>query len=606
MLVYNHDKELIGIDKESLTLLGYDNFETLIKEHGDVAEMFVKKPGYIHNFTNFPWIDFVLHAESEDAKVIIAGKSKSFSASLDISTMFLKSAPEEEAFIVRLKNIHNYQLDASERPEPTPEPFTPSPQEFNAPAHKEHEAPTPPPVTPIPEIEEPEPIVFEHQDMFVDEEPSISEVPSSFHPPKADDDMEIFFQDEEPEVEEQRIEANPEIPEVPESIFDNIVEDDQEETPMLGSYLSEKDKEYLADLEFTDEYVYDPHIAADELGLPVDLIEEFIGDFIKQAHEFKEQLFTAMKDEDFDNIKILSHKLKGVAANLRIEDAFELLRTINETSNIEECEANLKKFYMTIGKLEGKDVEEVQQELDASTNEELYDLTPKFDTPDIDLHQETPQSEESLVNAPVEEAQEETMIDLPDFEEPSIVLDETPIDLDETRPEEVEKPLSEKDDDDALYDFGLLADNSDEPMIVLEDEEEIINDLNNFDLELDDEPLSEIKDLDEIESDALNNAPVLNFSIDTAADEIGLSADLVGALIEDYIEEANEMKEKLTNVIEGDDVMRWKGYAIQLKGVSDNLRIHEISDALQHLIESTETTQAKAAMQEFYGFINQL
>ena len=607
MLIYNHDKELIGIDKESLTLLGYENFETLIKEHGDVAEMFVKKPGYIHNFTNFPWIDFVLHAESEDAKVIIAGKTKAFSASLDISTMFLKSFPEEEAFIVRLKNIHNYQLDASERPEPTPEPFTPSPQEFNAPAHKGPEVPTPPPVTPFPEIEEPEPIVFEHQDMFLDEEeanPSLLEDTASYSKPEPDDDMEIFFQEDEPEPEEQRVETNPEIPEGPESIFDNIVEDDENVTPMLGSYLSEKDKTYLADLEFTDEYVYNPQIAADELGLPVDLIEEFIGDFIKQAHEFKDQLFTAMKEEDFDNIKILSHKLKGVAANLRIEDAFEVLRTINETSNIEECEANLKGFYITVGKLEGKDIQEVEKELDATTNDELYDLTPKFETPSIEI-EDTPLVEESLVVEPLIDVEEDSSIDFSDLEEPSIILDDTIASHDEPLLEPIEEEPP-KDDDDALYDFGLLTENSDDAMIVLEDEEEIINDLNNFDIGIDDDSLSDIKDLDEIESAALDNAPVLNFSIDTAANEIGLSADLVGALIEDYIEEANEMKSKLVDVIESNDLMRWKGYATQLKGVSDNLRIHEISDALQHLIESTETNQAKAAMHEFYGFINQL
>ena len=599
MLIYNHDKELIGIDKESLTLLGYDNFETLIKEHGDVAEMFVKKPGYIHNFTNFPWIDFVLHAESEDAKVIIAGKAKAFSASIDISTMFLNSAPEEEAFVVRLKNIQNYHLDASERPEPTPEPFTPSPQEFNAQAHNEPEAPTPPPVTPIPEIEEPEPIIFEHQDMFLDEsddkEPSVAEASPSFRAPEHDDDMEIFFQEDEPEIEEDRFEANPVIPDVPESIFDNIAED-EDVAPMLGAFLSEKDKEYLSNLEFNDEYVYNPQIAADELGLPVDLIEEFIGDFIKQAYEFKEQLFTAMKEEDFDNIKILSHKLKGVAANLRIEDAFEVLRTVNETSDIEECEANLKRFYITIGKLEGKDVQEVEKELEASTSEELYDLTPKFAAPTLEVEEEVPLVEENLLIDPLVDDSQDTLLELPDFEEPSIVLDDTPT---------VEEETQSKDDD-ALYDFGLLTNNSDEAMIVLEDEEEIINDLNNFELELDDEVLSDIKDLDEIESDALDNAPVLNFNINTAASEIGLSADLVGALIEDYIEEANEMKAKLLDVIEGNDIMRWKGYATQLKGVSDNLRIHEISDALQHLIESTETNQAKAAMQEFYGFINQL
>lgn len=612
MLIYNHEKEFIGIDKESLSLLGYDNFQALMKEHRDVAEMFVKKPGYIHNFTNFPWIDFVLHAESEEAKVIIAGKTKAFSATIEITTMFFSDAPEEEAFIIRLKNIHSYQLDASERPEPTPEPFTPNAQEFNAPAHEAPKPSTPvAPVEPVPEIEEPEPMVFEHQDMFIDEEPEPAA--PSFDTPDPDDDMEIFFQDEEPEPVVERIEANPEIPKPEASIFANIEEDDDNAAPMLGSYLSEKDKEYLANLEFSEDYVYNPQIAADELGLPVDLIEEFIGDFINQAHEFKDQLFTAVKEEDFDNIKILSHKLKGVAANLRIEDSFEVLRTINETSDAEEAEANLKRFYMTIGKLEGKDVQEVQQELEASSSEELYDLTPKFEEPPVETEVplDVPAQAEPVPD--MQETPDEISIDIPEFEAPQISLDDdqttdepsaSTIDTQE-EPEKAEVQANESDDD-ALYDFGLLTENSSEPMMVLDDEEEIIKDLENFDIDAHDEPLSEIEDLDDMVKNDLENAPILNFDINTAAADIGLSADLVGALIEDYIEEANEMKSKLADVIEANDVMRWKGYATQLKGVSDNLRIHEISDALQHLIKSTDANQAKAATQEFYGFINQL
>ena len=45
MLIYDHNKEFIGIDQESLKLLGYERFEDLIHDHKDVAELFVKKPG---------------------------------------------------------------------------------------------------------------------------------------------------------------------------------------------------------------------------------------------------------------------------------------------------------------------------------------------------------------------------------------------------------------------------------------------------------------------------------------------------------------------------------------------------------------------------------
>ena len=567
MLIYDHNKEFIGIDQESLKLLGYERFEDLIHDHKDVAELFVKKPGYIHNFTNFPWIDFVLHAESDDSKVIIAGKSNAFSATIEIVTLHLNKAPNEDAFLIKLKNVQNYQLDASERPEQAPTPFNLDTKDFNSPSETEKLA-VAPAQTPEPAIEI-EPVVEDVQEqtpLTLDEDIFIQQEDTPLAAAPAEEELDIFFHDDEQEEEdEQRIEAEPEFPVPEESVFDNIQEEEKG-APMLGAYFNEEDKEYLADLKFSDDYTYDPQIAADELGLPVDLIEEFIGDYIKQAHEFKDQLFTATADGDFDNIKVLSHKLKGVAANLRIEDSFELLNTINETDDIKECEANLKKFYLTVAKLEGKDIEEVKLELEKPVD--LYDLTPKFE----------PEPEEEIRQP----------LDLPELEEEEILAE--PVLLD-TPYQKTEPAAVASDASDDLYDFGLIADEGNEPLVVLDDEEEIISDIQDF------EPQ---------ENDDVENTPVLTYDVTIAAAEIGLSADLVGALIDDYIIEANEMKSKLNDVIASSDVMRWKGYATQLKGVSDNLRIKDISDVLQTLITSTEETQAKAAAQKFYGFINQL
>jgi len=569
VLIYDHNKEFIGIDEESLKLLGYARYEDLIHEHKDIAELFVKKPGYIHNFTNFPWIDFVMHAESEESKVIIAGKEKAFSATIDISKLHLSKAPESDAYLIGLKNVKSYQLDPSERPVSAPAQMDLEPSAFNAPQEM------PQPVAQPDIFAEPEPVAEPFQslepltideDLFIQEEmaaPEEAEIPVTFEMPPVSEDLDVYFhEDEKPFVApEPEIVPVPEM--APERILDsNEVEEKKTSKPMLGSYLTEEDKSYLADLEFKDDYVYDPSIAADELGLPVDLIEEFIGDFISQAHEFKDQLFTAIKNDDFDTIKVLSHKLKGVAANLRIEDSFEVLRNVNETADLKECEANLKKFYLTIAKLEGKDVESVLEELERP-EEEFYNLTPKFDEPQVE--------EEILppLNFPEPEP----------FEEPTPFVQES-----------YAAPSVSQDEDSDIYDFGLNQDNSSSPFVVMEDEAEIASEIQNF------------------APEAQSSAPaaVLTYDINIAAGEIGLGADLLAALTKDYIDEANEMRGKLENAIATSDMMRWKAFATQLKGVSDNLRIKDISNSLQTLIDSTESNQAKAAVHEFYGFINQL
>ena len=73
---------------------------------------------------------------------------------------------------------------------------------------------------------------------------------------------------------------------------------------------------------------YNPKIAADELNLPVVLIEEFVEDFIEQAHHDKDHLLASYYQRDMDNIHELGHKLKGAASNLRINELADVLEEI--------------------------------------------------------------------------------------------------------------------------------------------------------------------------------------------------------------------------------------------------------------------------------------
>jgi hypothetical protein len=95
-------------------------------------------------------------------------------------------------------------------------------------------------------------------------------------------------------------------------------------------------------------YIYNPSLASMELGLAEDLIEEFIQDFISQANNFKDNLHNAILATDFVSIKLISHKLKGVASNLRIENALELLTNINHSDNIEHIQRDVEEFYKII------------------------------------------------------------------------------------------------------------------------------------------------------------------------------------------------------------------------------------------------------------------
>ena len=90
---------------------------------------------------------------------------------------------------------------------------------------------------------------------------------------------------------------------------------------------------------------YSPQTAADELNLPVVLIEEFVDDFIEQARHDKDHLLTSYYQKDMDNIHELGHKLKGAASNLRINELADILEEIQFCTDHSQLEPLFIKYW---------------------------------------------------------------------------------------------------------------------------------------------------------------------------------------------------------------------------------------------------------------------
>ncbi|MHC3995237.1 hypothetical protein ACXWTF_10440 [Thiomicrolovo sp. ZZH C-3] len=591
MLIYNHNKQLVGIDDETLHHLGYKTLSEFLADYKDVAEMFVKKPGYIHNFQNFPWIDFVLHADAEDTRAIIQNEKVNFSCVLSLSPIFMTDAPENEGYVVHLKQIKSLSgtMEPFERPAPTePAPFA-EPAAFTQPPHPaaEPEAPIAPPSEPEEE--------FEFKELPAIDLPDIN-LDGSLNEPES-------FEAESVEPEPFALEEEPYMPET----FEPAVTPAKTERPMLGDYINQEEQAYLDNLQTDSDYVFDPHVAADELGLPVDLIEEFIGDFIQQAHEFKNGLFNANHEEDFDEVHLLSHKLKGVAANLRIEDAFEVLSIINSSRDQIEIEANLKQFYLIVAKMEGKPLPEM-------------------------LETAAPAAEESLPPAPAEEPEEdlydfgdllgtkETEEELPAFDkeppapipEPEEEEDLLPLDLglpDEELPEEAEESVE----------LPPLKDEHTPP--VEEEPHEPVEDVEPFGLDIIPETEQHLIDdaeegehYKQVSGDAAKDAALmsgaeeaeLHYDLTRAAAEIGLSDSFVKSLVEDFVDDAKKKKGEIMQAIDDGDLKKIRAAAFEFKGLSDNLRIEDVSRSLTKLLRHEQQPALKREAEHFYSLLNQL
>ncbi len=382
MIIYNHNQEFVGIDQKDLKSIGFANLAELQNTCKDFADLFVNRPTYIHNFKNFNWIYYILNSNLGEAKVIISAKNREFSASLEIETFYLTDAPTQVAYainITKLKALDGKEIEQSkvEPPKAPVSKLTPNPKEEY-----------------LPNLENEKAIVLSEPDLFETPKENIIKDPYDF-------DFNAPLEIEDVYTPTQELGENFDL--TAQYDFDSVIEESPaivleepkaqtpqplKTKPMLGDYTVPSDSEYINNLHVSKDYIFNPKVASDELGLPVDLIEEFIGDFIQQSYEFKDELYNHFANNELSEVKLLSHKLKGVAANLRIEDAFEVLSIINSSSNLDEIKATLDHFYKIIAKLEGKEVpQESIQETKApqapiavlKEDDDIYDFTLKFD-----------------------------------------------------------------------------------------------------------------------------------------------------------------------------------------------------------------------------------
>jgi hypothetical protein len=85
--------------------------------------------------------------------------------------------------------------------------------------------------------------------------------------------------------------------------------------------------------------------AANDLSLPVELIEEFIHDFIDQAHIETKKMLEAYEKGDLDAIQKIGHLLKGASGNLRINPLSDTLYKIQFWEDANNLETLIKDYW---------------------------------------------------------------------------------------------------------------------------------------------------------------------------------------------------------------------------------------------------------------------
>ena len=537
MLIYNSTKEFIGIDEHDLKIFGFSNLSQLRSEAADFADLFVRTSGYVHNFKHVHWIDFVSYAESaQESKVIISIKSKSYTASLSITKAYLTDNPNSEAYFIALNGLRPLSSKENEivasgvRDKPIPVSAIDEEQ------YKEM-------IPDKPVVED----AFDFVEEVVENNEPITFAEEAYEIP--DTPLDIDFEEEE-------------IAHVPVEFPDEEPESFKQEpvAPVVTPQAVQRDYE-TEDIEADDDgYIFDPKVASDELGLPVDLIEEFIEDFIGQAKEFKAEMYSSLEKNDIDNVAILSHKLKGVAANLRIENALSAITAVNISKDPDVIKTNLDLFYRIMRKLGGGDVSISEEPISVSTaaptveevkmpdDEDDFVLDFKDDEEVVKKEEKIPQTQEDdfvlefKEEAPIEDVEAPEKIDMPDLDDDLNLV--TDIEVEESP--EIQEPIDTKE------------------------------------------------------------AVEVSYSKELSANAIGLDMETFEELFIDYIKDSREISSKVHQALAQNNLEKCAKEARILKGMSISMQVKGFTLEIESLISAADKNKMTKAIEKIDNVIEQI
>ena len=134
-----------------------------------------------------------------------------------------------------------------------------------------------------------------------------------------------------------------EILEISENIEETLSQDDK--TPETKHEHTESFGEISLDDIQPKHFDFQLEEAANDLSLPVELIEEFVHDFIEQSHIETKKMLESYQEGDLESIQKIGHLLKGASSNLRINELSNTLYKIQFCEDSSQLESLIKDYW---------------------------------------------------------------------------------------------------------------------------------------------------------------------------------------------------------------------------------------------------------------------
>jgi len=341
MILYSKSGDFLGIGKDELSFLGYEDLDEFRSINSDVADLFVNKPGYIFKFKNFSWIDYALHSGAPKKSVILRLRTgNEIEVTLKIKELFLYSPKEKEDIYYTVEFISNVSQNNNIQNESNSKTVHPASKMPIKEIFEEEE------ITPKIEITK-EKISFE-EDFTKDENKNTSisldkPIKKELSPVELKIGNDTAFKTEEISSNDINIKKtedftedykNDELPKLKIDI-DTIKEVD------FSSNLSEIEKENIN---------FDLVQCVEELGLDISLIGELITDYMKKIDKSIPAIKSLLNKNDEIGIKNSIYQLKGISDNLHMYQISTELEKILNAENIDMKKSALEKFEKIVEK----------------------------------------------------------------------------------------------------------------------------------------------------------------------------------------------------------------------------------------------------------------
>ena len=382
MILYSKSGEFLGIGREELSFLGYEDLEDFKSINDDVADLFVNRPGYIFKFKNFSWIDYALHSGAPKKSVILQLKTgNEVETNIKIKELFLNNPKENEDiyYCVEFTNslVQNTPIQSDTAFQPTkpssPQIVSPEPIE-----EKEKTIETTQKTNiPVPSYEN------DFKDDFEEKMPlnlnESSDDTIAFKKDDSDESLSIkaisqddFMQDykeESLQVEQKedftedyqatkikldiQDEEDPKIaltePIVtPDNINDGITIKLKKDfvTPQTIQENSKEDEEENLDFDILE--------CVEELGLDIGLVSELLTDYVEKLTQTIPLLKLNISTDDQTSLEENIYNLKGISDNLHVNQISNKLTDILQATNKENKEIEVEKFEKIVTKFKGE------------------------------------------------------------------------------------------------------------------------------------------------------------------------------------------------------------------------------------------------------------